>query len=95
MANNQGVKDRTIPSTDGTELQLDSASTNRECAHVTVTTYTNRARDLFRLRHWVRCLQCDLRLGPFPDLGFARFVAVAEDAEGRRGAQRHDRWVRS
>lgn len=34
--------------------------------HTTVVTYTRRLRDGFRRRMWMRCWDCDLRIGPLP-----------------------------
>lgn len=42
--------------------------------HLATVVYTRRIRDLFRSRWWVRCFVCDMRLGPYPDRGFARLV---------------------
>lgn len=49
--------------------------------HLPSVVYTRRVRDLFRRRYWVRCWQCDLALGPFPDRGFARSVEASLDLE--------------
>lgn len=37
--------------------------------HLPLVTYRRRARDLFRTTYWVRCLACDLMLGPFDSEG--------------------------
>lgn len=44
--------------------------------HLPAVIYTRRARDLWRKRFWVRCWDCDLKRGPYPDRGFARLVLV-------------------
>lgn len=33
--------------------------------HLPCVVYTRRWRDLFRKRYWVRCFECDLRVGPY------------------------------
>ena len=33
--------------------------------HVATMTFTHRPRDGFRRRWWIRCWNCDLRLGPY------------------------------
>ncbi len=36
-----------------------------EDRHLAVVTVSHRARDLFRRRYWIRCWECDLKVGPF------------------------------
>lgn len=45
-------------------------------SHLAVIVARRRWQDLFAKTYWVRCWDCALRLGPFPDRGFALFVAV-------------------
>jgi hypothetical protein len=39
--------------------------------HLPVVVWSRRIRDRFRRRFWVRCWECQLRLGPFTSAGEA------------------------
>lgn len=34
--------------------------------HLFITTYSRRRQDWFRKRYWLRCGDCDLKIGPIP-----------------------------
>lgn len=49
--------------------------------HLHVITWTRRTRDLFRLRYWIRCLDCDLHVGPFSSADDAQLFWDTEGFE--------------
>jgi hypothetical protein len=47
--------------------------------HSAILTYSRRWRDWFRIRYWVRCLDCDEAWGPYADEQEARDEARRRD----------------